>query len=51
MRLNYRVLWIENDSEWVESIREELEEIISDFGLESDITNKPYGEENLSYNG
>lgn len=51
MRLNYRVLWIENDSEWVESIREELEEIISDFGLESDITNKPSGEENLSYNG
>lgn len=51
MKLNYRVLWIENDSEWVESIREEIEEIISDFGLEPDITNKPSGEDNLSYNG
>jgi len=51
MRLNYRVLWIENDSGWAESIREELEEIISNFGLESDITNMSSGEKDFCYNG
>ena len=51
MRLNFCVLWIENDEEWAESIREEIEEAILGFGLLPELRIEPKGDDRLSYKG
>lgn len=51
MRLNYCVLWIENDDEWAESIRDEIEEAILGFGLMPELTIEPKGDDCLNYKG
>ena len=51
MRLNFCVLWIENDEEWAESIREEIEEAILGFGLLPELKIEPKGDDSLNYKG
>ena len=51
MRLNYCVLWIENDSEWAESIKEEIEDAILEFGLRPELSIEDKGDDSLNYRG
>lgn len=51
MRLNFRVLWIENDNEWAESIKEEIEDAIMGFGLKPELYIEPKGDDRLNYQG
>lgn len=51
MRLNFCVLWVENDNEWAESIREEIEEAIQDFGLRPELHIVPKGDDAIGYKG
>lgn len=38
MRLNYRILWIEDSSDWAESIQERISEIVESYGLFANFT-------------
>ena len=39
MRLKYKILWVENDSDWVESIEEEIKELVEQqYGFDYDRT-------------
>lgn len=38
MRLNYRILWIEDSSDWAESIQERISEIVESYGLLANFT-------------
>lgn len=38
MRLKYKILWYDNDKDWVESIEEDVKEIIEECCFESEIT-------------
>lgn len=51
MRLNYCVLWVENDNEWAESIREEIEDSIRSFGLRPELHIVPKDEDTQGYTG
>lgn len=34
MRLKYKILWIENEEDWVDSICDQIQEHLSDLGFE-----------------
>lgn len=34
MRLKYKILWIENEEDWVDSIYDQIQEHLSDLGFE-----------------
>ena len=39
MRLKYKILWVENDSDWAESIEEEIKELVEQqYGFDYDRT-------------
>ena len=38
MRLKYKILWYDNDKDWVESIEEDVKEIIEEYCFEPEIT-------------
>ena len=51
MRLKYKILWIENDSDWVESIEEDIKELIEDeYGFIFDRTLCAQKDETIMYN-
>lgn len=49
MRLKYRILWIENESDWVESIEDQIQDHLDNLGFyyEKTLISK---EENINYN-
>ena len=51
MRLNYRILWIEDSTDWAESIQEDIDEIVESFGLFANFTVLPAESEEQDYNG
>ena len=51
MRLNYRILWIEDSTDWAESIQEDINEIVESFGLFANFTVLPAESEEQDYNG
>ena len=50
MSLKYRILWIENEEDWVESIEDQIQEYLEDLGFiyEKKLISKE--EEDISYN-
>lgn len=36
MRIKYKILWIENEKDWVESIEDQIQDYLSDLGFEYD---------------
>ena len=42
MRLKYKILWYDNDKDWVESIEEDVKEIIEEYCFEPEITMKNF---------
>ena len=51
MRLNYRVLWIEDSTDWAESIRENISDIVESFGVFASFTILPAESDKQEYNG
>ena len=51
MRLNYRVLWIEDSTDWAESIQDSISEIVESFGLFVSFTILPAESDKQEYNG
>ena len=51
MRLNYRILWIEDSTDWAESIQENISEIVESFGLFAGFTVLPAESVEQEYNG
>lgn len=51
MRLNYRILWIEDSTDWAESIQENISEIVESFGLFTSFTILPAESDEQDYNG
>lgn len=45
MRLKYKILWYDNDKDWVESIEEDVKEIIEEYCFEPEITLRSKDEE------
>lgn len=50
MKLTYRILWFENESSWVESIEDEVKEILDENGLELETCVLEQEQEGFSYN-
>ena len=50
MRLKYKILWIENEKDWVESIEDQIQEYLEDLGFvyEKKLISKE--EKNIDYN-
>lgn len=51
MRLNFRILWIEDSSDWAESIQENISEIVESFGLFASFTVLPAESDEHKYDG
>lgn len=51
MRLNYRILWIEDSTDWAESIQENISEIVELFGLFASFTVLPAESDEHKYDG
>lgn len=51
MRLNYNILWIEDASDWAESIQERISEIVESYGLFASFTILPSESDKQKYNG
>lgn len=51
MRLNYRILWIEDSKDWAESIQDNISEIVESFGLFASFTILPAESDKQEYNG
>lgn len=51
MRLDYRILWIEDSKDWAESIQDNISEIVESFGLFASFTILPAESEKQEYNG
>lgn len=51
MRLNYSILWIEDSSDWAESIQERISEIVESYGLFASFTILPAESDEQKYNG
>ena len=51
MRLNYRILWIEDSTDWAESIQENISEIVESFGLFASFTVLPAESDEHKYDG
>lgn len=51
MRLNYRILWIEDSTDWAESIQENISEIVESFGLFASYTVLPAESDEHKYDG
>lgn len=51
MRLDYRILWIEDSTDWAESIKDNIREIIESYGLHASFTILLTESEDQRYNG
>lgn len=49
MRLKYKILWIENEEDWVDSIYDQIQEHLSDLGFEFEKKLIAKEEENVNY--
>ena len=50
MNLKYRILWIENEEDWVESIEDQIQEYLEDLGLVYERKLIAKEEQGISYN-
>lgn len=51
MRLKYKILWVENDSDWVESIEEEIKALVEQqYGFDFESTNASKQDDSLMFN-
>ena len=50
MNLKYRILWIENEEDWVESIEDQIQEYLEDLGLVFERKLIAKEEQGISYN-
>lgn len=50
MKLKYRILWIENEEDWVESIEDQIQEYLEDLGFIYERTIIAKEEKNINYN-
>lgn len=51
MRLKYRILWVENDTDWAESIEEEIKALVEDqYGFDFESTPATKQDESIMYN-
>ena len=49
MRLKYKILWIENEEDWVDSIYDQIQEHLSDLGFEFEKKLIAKEEESVNY--
>lgn len=49
MKLQYRILWIENDEDWAESVQDEIQEFIEEQGFKYDMKLLPKEEVGVRY--
>lgn len=49
MRLKYKILWIENEEDWVDSIYDQIQELLSDLGFEFEKKLIAKEEESVNY--
>ena len=50
MKIRYRILWIENEEDWVESIEDQIQEYLEDLGFIYERTIIAKEEKSISYN-
>ncbi|MBR3427720.1 MAG: hypothetical protein IKG95_07260 [Bacteroidales bacterium] len=50
MKLKYKILWIENEADWVESIEDQLQDYLEDFGFIYEKTLIAKEERDINYN-
>lgn len=50
MKIKYRILWIENEQDWVESIEDQLQDYLEDLGFIYERTLIGKEEKNIDYN-
>lgn len=50
MKLKYRILWIENEQDWVESIEDQIQDYLEDMGFIYDMKLIGKEEKNIAYN-
>lgn len=50
MKLKYKILWIENEKDWVESIEDQIQEYLEDLGFIYERTLIGKEEKNIDYN-
>ena len=50
MKLKYKILWIENEEDWVESIEDQIQEYIEDMGFDYEKKLIRKEEKDIDYN-
>lgn len=50
MKLKYKILWIENEQDWVDSIEDQIQEYLEDLGFTYDMKLISKEEKNIDYN-
>ena len=50
MKLKYRILWIENEQDWVESIEDQIQDYLEDLGFDYEKTLIDKEEKDINYN-
>ena len=50
MKLKYKILWIENEQDWVESIEDQIQEYLEDLGFNYEMKLIGKEEKNIAYN-
>lgn len=50
MKLKYKILWIENEEDWVESIEDQIQEYLEDLGFNYEMKLIGKEEKNIAYN-
>ena len=50
MKLKYKILWIENEEDWVESIEDQIQEYLEDLGFDFEKRLISKEEKNIDYN-
>lgn len=50
MKLKYKILWIENEQDWVDSIEDQIQEYLEDLGFTYDMKLIGKEEKNIAYN-
>ena len=50
MKLKYKILWIENEQDWVESIEDQIQEYLEDLGFDFEKRLISKEEKNIDYN-
>lgn len=50
MKLKYRILWIENEQDWVESIEDQIQDYLEDLGFDYERTLIDKEEKGINYN-